>query len=127
MCVFDPDLKDYEGTTMEDAWYELEGAYEVYGIGRNRFVLSHCRTAMFIAIALLVKKRGGSPTDVGFEPLGKELGMPDDLIGSCMDIDRAGRYLNILKKEKDEQELAAIVLSKTLEAFEWIRGNLGTD
>ena len=53
--------------------------------------------------------------------------MPDDLIGSCMDIDRAGRYLNILKKEKDEQELAAIVLSKTLEAFEWIRGNLGTD
>ena len=65
MCVFDPDLKDYEGTTMEDAWYELEGAYEVYGIGRNRFVLSHCRTAMFIAIALLVKKRGGLPTDVG--------------------------------------------------------------
>ena len=124
MSVCDHCLGELSEAVLEDAWYELEGAYEVYGIGRCRFVLFHCRMAMLIGIALLANRKGVPPYGSGIEAMVKDLGMPELMIDSCKDIDRVGRYHFILRKCEDEQQHAATILSKTLEVFEWIRGEL---
>jgi len=111
---------------VEDVWYELEGAYEVFGIGRCRFALIHCRTAMLMGLVLLAKNKGHSFTESGIDVLGRKLDMPERLIDSCIIISQAGRYETILKTRSDEQELAAIILSSTLETFEWIRNEISS-
>jgi hypothetical protein len=105
----------------------MEGAYEVYGIGRCRFVLVHCRVAMLIGISLLAKRKGISPSESGIEATLAEMDMPGNLVNSCLDIDRVGRYQFGHREKEDEQQQAATILSKTLEVFEWIRGGLGGD
>lgn len=125
MSTIENGLGDLKEAVLEDAWYELEGAYEVYGIGRCRFVLFHCRMAMLIGIALLTNRKGVPPSGSGIEGIVRDLGMPEHIVDSCMDIDRVGRYHFILRKCEDEQHHAATILSKTLEVFEWIRGELG--
>jgi hypothetical protein len=115
---------EFDDAMVEDAWYELEGAYEVFGIGRYRFVLSHCRTALLIGIVLLMKKRGCNFSDQGFEMMGMELDMPHGVMDSCIEVERAGRFVTNQGNGRDDQEEAAMILSKTLEAFEWIRANL---
>ncbi len=117
-------LGDYEDAVLEDVWYELEGAYEVYGIGRCRFVLVHCRTATLMGVVLLAKCKGLSISESGLAPLVRKLGMPVHLMDSCVKIARAGRYESILKIRTDEQEWAAAILNNTLETFEWIRNEL---
>ena len=126
MSATDLGLGDLESSVLEDAWYELEGAFEVYSIGRCRFVLVHCRTAMLISIVILAKRRGLPFLDGGIDLLGRRLGMPEQILESCGAIDQAGRYESILNTRSDEQEKAETILSKTLEAFEWIRGEMGT-
>jgi hypothetical protein len=106
---------------MEDAWYELEGAYEVYGIGRYRFVMPHCRKALLIGLALLVRKNGQPASGVGVGLLLKNLGMPENLVDHCVEIEDKGRILAVKKHDLDDPERSATVLSETLEAFEWIR------
>jgi hypothetical protein len=127
MCACDHGMGDLSGAVLEDAWYEMEGAYEVYGIGRCRFVLVHCRVAMLIGITLLAKKKGVSPSESGIEAMLREMDMPGHLIDSCLFIDQIGRYQFSHREKDDEQPQAATVLSKTLEVFEWIRGELGDD
>ena len=124
MFKFDQCLQEFDDAVLEDAWYELEGAYEVFGIGRYRFVLSHCRTALLIGIVLLMRKRGSILPSMSIERMGTDLGMPVDVIESCIEVERAGRFSSHQGKGNDEQEEAAMVLSKTLEAFEWMRAKL---
>jgi hypothetical protein len=119
----DPDhsLEDLKEASMEDAWYELEGAYEVYSVGRCRFVMIHCRTALLIGIALLARKKGIPSSRNGVEVVAKCLDMPGNLIGAFMDVVLAGSYPMLLEKHEDEQQYTASILSKALEVFEWIR------
>ncbi len=124
MSIGDRGLCEFEGAVLEDAWYELEGAYEVFGIGRCRFVFVHCRSALLISLVSLAKKEGFSISEGNIESLGRKLKMPQHLIDSCTAIEQAGRYEQILNKKIEDQECAEIVLSKTLEAFEWIRGEI---
>jgi hypothetical protein len=124
MSIGDHGLYEFEGAVLKDAWYELEGAYEVFGIGRCRFVFVHCRSAMLISLVLLAKKKGFSISECNIESLGRRLKMPQHLINSCMAIEQAGRYEQILNKKTEDQECAEIILNKTLEAFEWIRGKI---
>jgi hypothetical protein len=124
MSIGKVDLGEFTEAELEDAWYELEGAYEVYGIGRCRFVLVHCRAAMLIGLVLLAKKKGTDISEGRIESLGEKLGIPERLTRSCLDIDQAGSYGNILEKEPEDQERAATMLSKTLEVFEWIRSEI---
>lgn len=119
-------LGDYEDAVLEDVWYELEGAYEVFGIGRCRFVLVHCRTAMLMGVALLAKNKGLPISERGLATTVQKLGMPTHLIDSCVNVARAGRYESILRGSLDEQELAATILSNTLETFEWIRNEMAS-
>ena len=119
-------LSDLNVASMEDAWYEMEGSYEVYGIGRYRFVLPHCITALHICIVLLAKKKGRSLSDSGIDLLLKDLGMPVQLIDSFKEIDSAER-LYIQPIGQDDAESTATVLSKTLEVFEWLRGEIGQE
>ena len=125
MSTIENGLGDLKEAVLEDAWYELEGAYEVYAFGRCRFVLFHCRMAMLIGIGLLANRKGVPSSGNGIEAMVKDLGMPEHIVDSCKDIDRVGRYDSILRKCEDEQQHAAAILSKTLEVFEWIRGKLG--
>jgi hypothetical protein len=126
MSMGEQGLNEFENAVLEDAWYELEGAYEVYALGRCRFVLAHCRAAMLIGIILLARKRDIAWSESGIDVLGRTLGMPEQLLNSCMEIELAGKYGSILKKGRDDQEHTAAILSKTLEAFEWMRGEIGT-
>jgi hypothetical protein len=121
MSAHDHSLDNLSGAVMEDAWYELEGAYEVYGIGRCRFVLLHCRMALMIGASLLARMNGVPFSESGLEEVARSLGMPGDLVDSCMEVDRSGSYPLILKKRDDEQQYAATILTRTLEVFEWIR------
>jgi hypothetical protein len=116
-------LSELGDAVMEDAWYELEGAYEVYGIGRYRFVMPHCRKALLIGLALLVRKKGQPASGVGVGLL-KNLGMPENLIDHCIEIETFGRILTKEKYGGDDPERSATALSETLEAFEWIRGEI---
>jgi hypothetical protein len=121
MLIVDMGLEEFEMAEMDDAWYELEGAYEVYGIGRCRFVLVHCRAAMLIGMVLLAKSRGLSISEMKEENMEWATDMPDNLREWCQDIDTAGRFGYFLKEGLDDQERAANILSRTLEVFEWIR------
>jgi hypothetical protein len=121
MSACDRSLEDLSEAVMEDAWYELEGAYEVYGIGRCRFVLLHCRMALMIGISLLARRKGVPLPERSMEEMAGLLGMPGDLIDSYTDVDHSGSYPSILKRREDEQQHAATVLAKTLEVFEWIK------
>ena len=127
MSACDPYLGEVSGAILEDAWYELEGAYEVYGIGLCRFVLVRCRVAILIGISLLVIRKGVSRPESGIEPMLRDMEMPGYLIDSCLEIDRVGRYQFSQREKDDEQEHAATVLSKTLEVFEWVREEWGDD
>jgi hypothetical protein len=127
MSACDQGLGELSGAVLEDAWYELEGAYEVYGIGRCRFVLVHCRVAILIGITLLANRKGVSRSECGIETMLREMDMPGDLIDSSSEIDRAGRYRFSHGENDDEQLQAAAILGKTLEVFEWIRGELRDD
>ncbi|HEY3420298.1 MAG TPA: hypothetical protein VGK23_07080 [Methanomassiliicoccales archaeon] len=127
MTITNQSLGDLKEAAMEDAWYEMEGAYEVYGIGRCRFVLLHCRMAMLIGIVLLANVKGIPLSEGGIERTARDLNMPKHLIDSCSDIDRTGRYPLLLKKREDEQQYAATILSQTLEVFEWIRAEMEID
>jgi hypothetical protein len=121
MSDHDHSLDDLSEAVMDDAWYELEGAYEVYGLGRCRFVLLHCRNALMIGIYLLARRRGVPTTYNSMEQMTGSLGMPGDLIDASTEVDRSGSYPLILKERDDEQQYAAAILTKTLEVFEWIR------
>lgn len=127
MITYDYESEDLDNAILEDVLYELEGSYEVYGLGRCRFVFIHCRMAMLIGISLLARKKGLSLSEGGIYLLGRMLGMPDRLLDSCLEIDRAGRYGSILEKRPDEQERAAIILCKTLETFEWMRREISAN
>jgi hypothetical protein len=116
-----------EDLAMEDIWYEIEGAYEVYGIGRCRFVLVHCCIALNIGLYLLAKNKCVPWPEEDVNDLGKELGMPEHFQASIEEIDRAGKYLSIMKMRSNDQEYAASILSKTLETFDWIRGEIGKE
>jgi hypothetical protein len=123
----DQGLDDLKDASFEDAWYELEGAYEVYGIGRCRFVQVHCRTAMLIGLVLLAKKMG-LPQHEGWSHLREgRFGMPDRLIDSCAKLEMSGRYVAALKERTTDQESAEAALARTLEVLEWIRSELGKD
>lgn len=125
MSINDHSLGDLSEAVLEDAWYELEGAYEVYGIGRCRFVLVHCRIAILIGITLLANRKGISQSESGIEAMLREMDMPCHLVYSCLEIDQFGRCQFSHREKDDEQQHAATILSKTLEVFEWMRGELG--
>ena len=116
-------MSEFENAVMEDAWYELEGAYEVYGIGRYRFVISHCRTAIHIGLALLVRKKGRPASRIGTNVL-NSLGMPEKLIDHCIEIERLGGTFAFRECGMDDPERSAAVLKGTLETFEWIRAEI---
>lgn len=118
---------DVEDAVIEDAWYELEGAYEVYGIGRYRFVMPHCRNALLIGLALLARNKGRSVSGTTIDQLLKDLGMPEKLIGHCLEIEDMGRTLAAKNDGEEGLERSARVLSETLEAFEWIKGEIDAD
>jgi hypothetical protein len=117
-------LSELDDAVMEDAWYELEGAYEVYGIGRYRFVMPHCRTAMLIALALLAKKKWRPMSGIRIDRLLNDLGMPEKLIGHCLRIEGKGRIRAAIRRDLDDPETSATALRETLEAFEWIRAEI---
>lgn len=127
MSACDQGLGELSGAALEDAWYELEGAYEVYGIGRCRFVLVHCRVAILIGMTLLANSKGVSRSEGGIETMLREMDMPGNLIDSSSEIDRVGRYRFNQGENDDEQQQAATILGKTLEVFEWIRDELRDD
>jgi hypothetical protein len=124
MSIDDLDWNELQNATLKDAWYELEGAYEVYSIGRCRFVLVHCRMAMLIGFALTARKKGFFLSEWEISALGQKLGMPEHLRDSCNAIDLAGRYRSFLGERSDDQEQAAYMLSRSLEVFEWMRGEM---
>jgi hypothetical protein len=112
---------------MEDAWYELEGAYEVYGVGRCRFVLVHCRNALIIGLHTLAKRLHVLGSKDVIEGLNEKVGMPENILTSCRMIDLAGRYGPVLKARSNDQEYAAMILSRTVEALDWIRGEVSKE
>jgi hypothetical protein len=124
VCIDGFGLKELQNATLEDVWYELEGAYEVYGIGRCRFVLVHCRNAVLMGLSLKAKEKGLVGSEPGLERLMEELKMPEQLRNFCNMIEMAGRPGSLLKKGPDDQERASYMLGRSLEVFEWIRGEV---
>jgi hypothetical protein len=117
-------MDEFQDAVLDDAWYELEGAYEVYGIGRCRFVLVHCRAAILMGLILLARSKGSYVPGMGVETLGRMLGMSESMLVSLLTIESDGRYRSILKGNAGDQEHAAAMLSRTLEIFEWMKGEM---